>query len=489
MENIKARLNSLYFELAGLLLAAVAVSGIFFLLINRAGTSIITERFSDSDHIEKLSGAYIDKLQRYIDENQVMSNDSEKLTAWVKRQKIVSIQVYKNEILTYDSNYPDAAVEDAAAEGEYYEWQDYYTAEFADGTADVFLYGFFSYPLYSYALIAEILLSVVLLITIVILGIRSRVKYIGKLKEECEILGSGNLDYQVTVQGKDELAMLAVGLDSMRAALKESNDKEAELTLANRRMITEMSHDLRTPLTSLLIYTEILEKKDIRDAGQLREYIQKIERKAQQIKRLSDNIFEYALVTEGTEVELGEPETLRDIFYDPLSEMTAYLGEQAYSVEIELERDGRKIRINEEYINRILDNLVSNIIKYADKKSPVKIGTVYNDESGGLRFENRICEDAEDKKRTEGSTNIGLRNVEKMMKSMHGSCTAEQKEDTFVVTLMFPWTDGTGPSLSLGQKMCSYPLFPASGVLFFCRYRRHSLSGFRWIRRPCGMAR
>ena len=57
MENIKARLNSLYFELAGLLLAAVVISGIFFLLINRAGTSIITERFSDSDHIEKLSGA------------------------------------------------------------------------------------------------------------------------------------------------------------------------------------------------------------------------------------------------------------------------------------------------------------------------------------------------------------------------------------------------------------------------------------------------
>ena len=115
MENIKARLNSLYFELAGLLLAAVAISGIFFLLINRAGTSIITERFSDSDHIEKLSGAYIDKLQRYIDENQVMSNDSEKLTAWVKRQKIVSIQVYKNEILTYDSNDPDEVEQDAAA--------------------------------------------------------------------------------------------------------------------------------------------------------------------------------------------------------------------------------------------------------------------------------------------------------------------------------------------------------------------------------------
>lgn len=437
MENIRSKINSLYFELAGLLLAAVVVSGLFFVLLNRAGTNVITEKFSDSDSIERLSGEYIEKLQDYIDDNQVASNDSEKLTQWVRKQKIISIQVYKNEILTYDSNYPDAAVEDAAAEGQYYEWEDYYTAEFTDGSADVFLYGFFSYPLYSYALIAEILLSVLLMITIVILGIRRRVRYIGKLKDECEILGNGNLDYPVTVQGKDELALLAAGLDSMRRALKESNGKEAELTLASQRMITEMSHDLRTPLTSLLIYTEILEKKEIKDPGQLREYIQKIERKAQQIKRLSNHIFEYALVTEETEAELGEPETLLEIFYDLLSEMTAYLEERGYRIEMKMEKDSRMIRVNREYINRIMDNLVSNIVKYADKKAPVKISTVYAQESAGLRFENRICDDPEDKRKTEGSTNIGLRNVGKMMKSMHGTCAAEQSGDSFAVTLTF----------------------------------------------------
>ena len=61
-------------------------------------------------------------------------------------------------------------------------------------------------------------------------------------------------------------------------------------------MITEMSHDLRTPLTSLLIYTEILGKEAVKDPQQLMEYVRKIEKKARQIKRLSDNIFEYALI-------------------------------------------------------------------------------------------------------------------------------------------------------------------------------------------------
>lgn len=443
MENVREKMHSLYFKLAGLLLAAVAVSGLFFVVINYAGEQMITKIFSDSSHIEKLSEAYIQDLQDYIDETKAASNDSEKLTEWVRKQKIVSIQVYKDEILTYDSNYPDAAVEDAEAEGAYYEWEYYYTAEFADGTADVFLYGFFSYPLYSYAMTAEILLAVILLVAIVILGIRRPVKYIGRLKDECEILGNGNLDYQVTVQGRDELALLAQGLDNMRMALRESNEKEAEITAANRRMITEMSHDLRTPLTSLLIYTEILGKKAAKDPRQAMEYVRKIEKKARQIKRLSDNIFEYALITEETKAELGEPQTLRELFYDPLSEMTAYLGERGYTVELRPDTgsgsERRQIRVNEEYINRIMDNIVSNIEKYADKSMPVRIETIYTEEYGGLAFRNGISCSMEDRRKTEGSTNIGLHNVEKMMKKMNGYFRVKQTENIFEITLIFPW--------------------------------------------------
>ena len=436
-------MHSLYFKLAGLLLAAVAVSGLFFVVINYAGEQMITKIFSDSSHIEKLSEAYIQDLQDYIDETKAASNDSEKLTEWVRKRKIVSIQVYKDEILTYDSNYPDAAVEDAEAEGAYYDWEYYYTAEFADGTADVFLYGFFSYPLYSYAMTAEILLAVILLVAIVILGIRKPVRYIGRLKAEWEILGSGDLDYQVTVQGKDELSLLARGLDNMRMALRESNEKEAELTAANRRMITEMSHDLRTPLTSLLIYTEILGKKAAKDPRQAMEYVRKIEKKARQIKRLSDNIFEYALITEETKAELGEPQTLRELFYDPLSEMTAYLGERGYTVELRPDTgsgsERRHIRVNEEYINRIMDNIVSNIEKYADKSMPVRIETIYTEEYGGLAFRNGISCSMEDRRKTEGSTNIGLHNVEKMMKKMNGYFRVKQTENIFEITLIFPW--------------------------------------------------
>ena len=192
-------------------------------------------------------------------------------------------------------------------------------------------------------LIGEIVLSAALMVLIVTLGIRRTVRYIDILKEECDILGCGDLDYQITVKGRNELSMLAAGLDNMRRALKEISEKEEELSLANRRIITEMSHDLRTPLTSLLIYTGILEKMEITDLEQMRKYISKINKKAQQIKCLSDNIFKYALSTEKSGTELEEPATFLEIFYDPLSEAVAYLTEQGYIIKTDLSTDERNI--------------------------------------------------------------------------------------------------------------------------------------------------
>ena len=97
--------------------------------------------------------------------------------------------------------------------------------------------------------------------------------------------------------------------------------------------------------------------------------------------------------------------------------------------------------MNEEYINRIMDNIVSNIEKYADKSMPVRAEVVYTEEYGGLAFQNGTACDARDRRKTEGSTNIGLHNVEKMMKNMNGYCGVKQTENIFEITLMFPWID------------------------------------------------
>ena len=93
--------------------------------------------------------------------------------------------------------------------------------ELGDGEAAVFLRGFYVYHFYTYAFIVEIILSSCVFVLIVLAGIQKTIRYIRRLQSEIEILEGGDLDYSITVSGRDELASLAAGLDAMRVSLKE----------------------------------------------------------------------------------------------------------------------------------------------------------------------------------------------------------------------------------------------------------------------------
>lgn len=147
-------------------------------------------------------------------------------------------------------------------------------------------------------------------------GIRKKIEYILKLRDEVEILEGGSLDYEITIEGSDELASLAGGLDSMRASLLRLMEQETQLVKENQKIITEMSHDLRTPITSIMLYTEILKTGKYQDGAQLTEYLGKIDRKARRMKQLTDRLFAYSLTSGGEEAALEKPETYTVLFYD-----------------------------------------------------------------------------------------------------------------------------------------------------------------------------
>lgn len=183
-----------------------------------------------------------------------------------------------------------------------YEWEAYYDIRFSDGGAEVTLFGFYEFRFMQIALFTALGLSFFIFFLIVMLGIRKSMRYIRLLGKEIGILEGGNLDYQVTIQGRDELADLAKGLDCMRQAFQAQTEHEREITQTNQRMVTEMSHDLRTPLTSIMLYTELLRQHKYDSPEKQAEYLEKIDRKARQMKQLSDRLFEYSLITGETRV-------------------------------------------------------------------------------------------------------------------------------------------------------------------------------------------
>ena len=435
MQGVTKR-NSLYFQLMILLVISGAVALAVFYGLNTVGENVVYYYYNHSNYSAKREKNYVAELQNYVSSNELKSSDTDELSQWVtEKAVIISLWLYKDNALIFDSDYPDNAT--YSSEPAYLDENDgsrFYTIEFADGEVEAGISGVFDYQLYNYASFGEMLLAFSIFILMVLIGIRKKMEYIRKLSKEIQILEGGNLEYKITVTGKDELAALAGGLNCMRESFRRQTIQEAEIVRENQKIVTQMSHDIRTPLTSIMLYTELLKKGTYKNEEQFREYIEKIERKTRRMKQLADNLFEYSLVSSNQEIELEEAENEKMLFYDLFSETTSYLEQQGYQVDFLVNWNEARLKINTDYISRILDNVTSNIQKYADKSCPVTIGSVKNNNMEGFYFENRTAVLTDE---TE-STGVGIQSIKNMMAKMGGRCITGMENGVFRLTLYFP---------------------------------------------------
>ncbi|WP_346937045.1 histidine kinase dimerization/phospho-acceptor domain-containing protein [Clostridium sp.] len=100
------------------------------------------------------------------------------------------------------------------------------------------------------------------------------------LKSEIKILEGGNLTHEITINGDDELSSLAQGINEMRKSFIGRLESEDKARLANSELITAMSHDLRTPLTVLVGYLDIIKYNKYKTDENLRQYIHNSREKA-----------------------------------------------------------------------------------------------------------------------------------------------------------------------------------------------------------------
>lgn len=348
------------------------------------------------------------------------------------------MEIYRNNVLIFTSYAPEnESVRSNDAEAPYYDWMSYYVVDFADGSADVLLYSDDGYRYSTIATILEIVLCTFLFLGIFLHGCQKIVRYIQLISKEILAMESGDLDNAITVKGNNELTTLAQGLDSMRKAFREQQEREARFFAANQALISEMSHDLRTPLTSLLIYTEVLRYGKYQNQEQLMEYLDKIDSKAQQIKQLSENILEYSIQSKETVPELEVPAPIEKIFEESLSEMIAELSHHGFLCHVEPFGEPVHIAVRGQYIRRIMDNILSNIQKYAEKKQPIKIWPLETECTVGLVFENTVP----DLKPESGSTHIGIKSISSLMMKMGGSCQIENIDGKYRLALAFPKID------------------------------------------------
>lgn len=409
----------------------------FYLCINKIGEVALDQCLSDSAHVEKKNEQMLTELQEYIIEKNLAISDTNAIDTWMDdmHNAYLMLGIYQNNVLVYDSTayrlgtgYFDKTYSDDMKDG--------FTAKeitFAGGTAQVLLYGYYDSALYTTAVIIEVGFAVLVFALLFISWFGKKIAYIRRLEQEIKILETGGLEKPITVRGTDELGTLANGLNQMRMALAENMEKEAEAKRANYELIAAVSHDLRTPMTSLSLYLDLLREGKYDNAEEMNQYLDKSREKIVQIKQLSDQLFDRFYMSKKSTVKLEPPVKAQFILEDYLSNLAGFLEVNGYHIQAQLDWPETYISVSLEYISRILDNIGSNILKYADPSEPILLTISGSAKQLVIRFENKILLQGDNLE----STQVGVRNICLMMEKMQGLCQVRKTKERYCIQLVF----------------------------------------------------
>lgn len=394
------------------------------------GVSMTSQKTLDSYFYSKafIAGAQkksANQFQEYVRKNHINSYDKSALDTWTERQNMVYITVYRDDSVIYDSIMSDS---------DYYKSQPYFDIQFEDGPAKVYLDGFFGYQFYFTAMTISLIVAVLVFLAVCIGFMEKKITYITLLEREVKVLKGGSLEKAISIRGSDELTSLAQGLNEMRVSLKENMEMKEKLRSANKSLVTGLSHDLRTPLTTLMIYLELLSNGKVPEVEKQMQYLKKCTEKAKQMKVLSDQLFESVLVAEEKKAELEEPQMVQYIMEDVISDLIMFLESQGFDTDCRIEWEPVKIAVSIDYIIRIVNNISSNIIKYADLGKPVIIEMKY------LRNQVEVCfiNGISPYKNNGESTKMGIQNIKSMMEKMGGECEVNSHDSSYMMKIKFP---------------------------------------------------
>ena len=428
------RIHSLSLRLVVLLFVAALSGSLLFGIMHPVGNRMIEVFLDNSEYEVQRMNARVTAFQKYVDRERILSTDHAAIQRWCAKQPLILMELYRNNKLLFSSVYSDSEdLADLDVDAAYYDWYSYYKVSFLDGPAELLVYSDEAYYIRVIISIVEIVLSMLMALVLFLWGIRRIVRDIRLLYNDVQILEGGNLIHPITSCGSDELGMLAQGLESMRVTFLEHRQNEDQLYRDNHAMITSLSHDLRTPLTRLKLYAEILRTKKYQDVRQEQECMDRINENIDRIQQLSDNILQYSLLPGERVEEKLETMELKKALYSPLLQMTEYLEQQGFHLRSDLNWDGLSIYVYEPFIERLLDNISSNIEKYAEPSSPVLLALWQDNAYTVLSVQNVIRQD----EGTPTGTRIGLQSVQSMMRQMRGLCYVEQTSKTFSVELWF----------------------------------------------------
>lgn len=268
-----------------------------------------------------------------------------------------------------------------------------------------------------------------------------------KLKKATKNIKEGNLDFVLEVEGNDEFSQLCQDFEEMRKRLKESTEEKILMDKENKELISNISHDLKTPITAVKGYVEGIMDGVADTPEKMDRYIRTIYNKANEMDRLINELTFYSKIDTNRIPYTFNKIHISDYFEDCVDELSVELESSGVSLTYfnYLEEDAVVIA-DAEQLKRVINNIVSNSLKYMDKLKGVInirlrdvgdfIQIEIEDNGKGIAqkdlaniFERFYRTDAS-RNSSKGGSGIGLSIVKKIMEDHGGQVWARSKEGT-----------------------------------------------------------
>lgn len=192
-------------------------------------------------------------------------------------------------------------------------------------------------------------------------------QYMGKICAAVRNISEGDLNTAIDVIGDDELSAMAVDLNKMAADIRELMERERESERTKNELITNIAHDLRTPLTSIIGYLELLSSKG--KGGSLPDEVQKkyidiAYTKAKRLEKLIEDLFGFTKMTYGKVAMKVAQVDLIKLLGQLLEEFYPSFADKNLTYELTSNVTSLMIAADADLIARLFDNLINNAIKY-----------------------------------------------------------------------------------------------------------------------------
>lgn len=202
-----------------------------------------------------------------------------------------------------------------------------------------------------------------------------------------ERIRNGDLSFRITATRSREMTTLAELINNIAIGLGTAVESEVRSERMKAELITNVSHDLKTPLTSLITYIDLLKNEGL-DSDNAAKYLDVLDRKSQRLQSLTEDLFEAAKAASGNIAMKRERVDVGSLLTQGLGELSEKIAASQLDWRIHIPQEKLFVQADGRLLWRVMENLLSNILKYALVGSRVYVEAIRADQTVRVTFKN-----------------------------------------------------------------------------------------------------